>query len=76
MKKYKIRFLSDGVKQYKIEFTQNDMPKGFTSTAIKWAHDAKQAVRLLLTKNPDKSGTCHFKRGATGKIISVNEIEE
>jgi hypothetical protein len=50
------------------------MPKGFISSAIKWAHDEKEAVKYLLKKNPSKDGSCVFKRGSRGKIISVEEL--
>jgi hypothetical protein len=49
------------------------MKEGHTSTASKWAHDEKAAVRLLLSKNPDKDGYCMFKRGGRGKILNVEQ---
>ena len=51
------------------------MKKGNSSTATKWAHDEKAAVRLLLAKNPDKNGNCVFKRGGSGKILNVKQVE-
>ena len=50
------------------------MKKGYSSTATKWAHDEKSAVRLLLSKNPDKNGYCVFKRGGRGKILKVEQV--
>ncbi len=50
------------------------MKDGQSSIASKWAHDEKGATRLLLQKNPDKLGNCIFKRGGTGRIISVADI--
>ncbi len=49
------------------------MKDGHSSTAFKWAHDEKSAVKLLLAKNPDKNGYCAFKRGGTGKILNVEQ---
>tara|TARA_R100000329_G_scaffold100125_1_gene82657 strand:+ start:184 stop:366 length:183 start_codon:yes stop_codon:yes gene_type:complete len=52
-----------------------DMKKGQSSTATKWAHDEKAAVRLMLAKNPDKDGNCVFKRGGSGKILNVKQVD-
>lgn len=49
------------------------MKEGQSSTATKWAHDEKAAVRLLLAKNPDKNGYCVFKRGGGGRILKVEQ---
>jgi hypothetical protein len=57
--------------EYRIKFIHNDMPSGYVGKSIKWAHDEKEAVRLLLKKNPEKDGRCTFKRGGSGKILSV-----
>ena len=42
----------------------------------KWAHDEKGAIRLMLQKNPEKDGRCIFKRGGTGRIVSVKDITD
>jgi hypothetical protein len=42
----------------------------------KWAHSSTEAVKLLLQKKPDKTGTCVFKRGGSGKILSVQEVTQ
>ena len=47
-----------------------------TFRTSKWAHDEKGSVRLMLQKNPDKEGKCIFKRGGTGRIISVKKITQ
>jgi hypothetical protein len=60
--------------EYKIETHHDDMPKGYVGMTYKWAHDEKEAVRLLLRKMPDKTGVCVFKRGGTGKILSVKQL--
>lgn len=60
------------MKEFEITF-KNDQIGDIEFTTIKWAHDEKSAVRLLLQKNPDKDGKCVFKRGGTGKIISVKD---
>ena len=49
------------------------MPKGYIGKTNKWANDSRTAVKHLLKKNPEKNGVCLFKRGGTGKIISVQE---
>lgn len=60
--------------EYRIRYTRNDMPEGYVGESLKWAHGPTEAVKLLLQKKPDSTGTCVFKRGGTGKILSVEEI--
>jgi len=62
--------------QYRIIYSHDDMPNDYRGNTIKWAHTKKEAVKLILKKNPEKDGTCVFKRGATGKILTVKEIHE
>ncbi len=62
------------MKEYEIKFINHEIGD-IEFRTFKWAHDEKSAVRLILQKNPDKDGGCIFKRGGTGKIISVKEIE-
>jgi hypothetical protein len=62
------------MKQFYIEYRRNDMPSEYRGAAIKWAHTEKDAVKLILQKAPDKDGYCTFKRGGSGKIISVQEL--
>jgi hypothetical protein len=50
------------------------MPEGYVGKTFKWAHNEKDAVLLLLKKKPEKDGSCVFKRGSTGKILSVKEL--
>jgi len=50
------------------------MPEGYVGDTSKWANGPTEAVKLLLQKKPDSTGTCVFKRGGTGKILSVEEI--
>jgi hypothetical protein len=50
------------------------MPEGYVGRTYKWAHDEKEAMRLLLKKMPDRTGICVFKRGGTGKILSTKEL--
>ena len=65
------------MKQYYITYRVDELPaEGNTSAAIKWAHNEKDAVRLLLQVNPEKDGRCRFKRGGTGKILSVEELKD
>lgn len=62
------------MKQYYIEYKRNDMPPDYTGAALKWANNEKDAVRLMLKKAKEKDGTCVFKRGGSGKILSVTEL--
>ena len=62
------------MKRFYIEYKRNDMRPEYTGTAVKWAHTAKDAVKLLLQKAPDKQGNCTFKRGGSGKILSTKEL--
>lgn len=61
------------MREFCIEYKHDEMGDTVFRTS-KWAHDAKGAVRLLLQKNPDKTGKCIFKRGGTGRIVSVKDI--
>ena len=60
--------------EFKITYTRDDMPEDYVGRATKWAHSASDAVNLLLQKKPHKNGTCVFKRGGMGKILSVTEV--
>ncbi len=51
------------------------MPKNYIGSCKKWAHNEKEAVRYLLKKNADKDGRCVFKRGSSGRILSVQEVK-
>jgi len=65
------------MKQYYITYRVDELPaESNTSCAIKWAHDEKDAVRLLLQVNPEKDGRCRLKRGGTGMILSVEELKD
>jgi hypothetical protein len=44
--------------------------------ATKWAHDEKTALSYLLRTKPSKDGFCNFKKGGSGKIISIKELKE
>ena len=70
MNAYRITF---EVNRYCIKYIRDDMPKGYIGKTYKWANDSRTAVKHLLKKNPEKNGVCLFKRGGTGKIISVQE---
>jgi hypothetical protein len=61
--------------EYRIRYTLEDMPKGYIGSCKKWAHNEKEAVRYLLKKNADKDGRCVFKRGSSGRILSVQEVK-
>jgi hypothetical protein len=62
------------VNNYCIKIERDDMPDGFIDINYKWANTEKDAVRLLLKKVPDRTGTCVFKRGGTGRIISIEQL--
>jgi len=51
------------------------MPDGFIDINYKWANTEKDAVKLILKKTTDKSGVCVFKRGGSGRILSIEKIE-
>ena len=52
------------------------MPSDFTGNAIKWAHDPKDAVRLLLSRNQGRDKVVQFKRGGNGIILNVEDITD
>ena len=62
------------VQRYQITYDNFDMPDDYTSKSIKWAHNEKDAVKLITKKAPDKDGICQLKRGSTARIIEVKEI--
>ena len=62
--------------EYEIRTKRDDMPPDYVGRVHKWAHDDKAAVLLLLKKRPDANGRCVFKRGGTGRIISVTEVKD
>ena len=51
------------------------MPDGFIDINYKWANSEKDAVKLILKKTTDKSGICVFKRGGSGRILSIEKIK-
>jgi hypothetical protein len=60
--------------EYEILTQHDDMPDGYIGKSFKWAHSEMDAILLLLKKRPDKDGRCVFKRGSTGRILSVKEL--
>ena len=50
------------------------MPENYTGKTFKWAHNENEAFDYILKKRPEKDGTCVFKRGGTGKIISIKKL--
>jgi hypothetical protein len=61
--------------QYEITYSMNDMPEGYVGRTSKWARDEKSALKYILKKAPEKSGRCVFKRGSTGQILSIKQLE-
>ena len=59
---------------WEIRYEQVDMPEGFVSKAIKYAHTEKEALKLFAPKRPDKNGWTQTKRKAHVRIISINEV--
>ena len=70
---YKITF---DVDRYCIKYIRDDMPKGYIGKTNKWAKDSSTALKYLLKKKPEKSGVCVFKRGGTGKIVSIEKSND
>ena len=67
------------MREYRITYKRNDTPKylpEFKSTTIKWAHNPKDAVRLMLSRNQGRDEVVHFKRGGTGIILNVEDITD
>lgn len=62
--------------QYLIKYSRMDMPDDYIGSTFKWARTQNDAVKLILKKLPDSKGTCIFKRGGMGKIISIEQIEQ
>ncbi len=52
----------------------DDMPEGYVGSCTKYAKDSNQALKYILKKKKDKNGFCVFKRGSTGRILSVEEL--
>tara|TARA_R100001086_G_scaffold123417_1_gene63585 strand:+ start:326 stop:517 length:192 start_codon:yes stop_codon:yes gene_type:complete len=60
--------------RYRIQYTMDDMPEGYVGSCTKYAKDSNQALKYILKKKKDKNGFCVFKRGSTGRILSVEEL--
>ncbi len=63
------------MQEYLITYSRSDV-EGQVMRATKWAHDEKKALSYILKKIPAKDGSCNFKRGGSGRIISVKELKE
>ena len=61
--------------QYEITYSMDDMPDDYVGRTSKWARDEKSALKYILKKSPEKSGRCVFKRGSTGQILSIKQLE-
>ena len=53
----------------------DDMPKGYVGCCTKYAKDASQALKYILKNKKGKDGFCVFKRGSTGRILSIEELD-
>ena len=47
------------------------MPDGFVAFYIKYAKDEKTALSYIIKAKPDATGIVVFKRGGSGKLISI-----
>jgi hypothetical protein len=63
------------MQEYLITYSRSDV-KDQVMRATKWAHDEKTALSYILRTRPAKDGSCNFKRGGSGIIISVKELKE
>ncbi len=63
------------MQKYTIVYSRTEIEDQVMQTT-KWAHDEKKALSYLLKNKPSKDGFCVFKRGGTGKIISIQETKE
>ena len=63
------------MQEYIITYSRSDV-EGQVMQATKWAHDEKTALSYLLRTKPSKDGFCNFKKGGSGKIISIKELKE
>ena len=59
--------------QYKIDYSREDMSDNYIGSTLKWGRDDKDALMTILKKRPEKNGICVFKRGGTGKILSIKK---
>lgn len=46
----------------------------YVGKTTKWANDEKKALSFLCIGKPNRDGVCLTKKGATIKIISINEL--
>lgn len=58
---------------YRITYTRDDMKKDYVASILKWGRDEKDVLKHMLKKRPEKSGLCIFKKGGTGKILSIEK---
>ncbi len=63
------------MQEYLITYSRSDV-KDQVMRATKWAHDEKTALSYILRTRPAKDGSCNFKRGGSGRIISIQELKE
>lgn len=59
--------------EFRITYTRDDMKKDYVNTITKWGRDEKDALMHMLKKRPEKNGLCIFKKGGTGKILSIEK---
>jgi len=63
------------VNKYIISYSRDDMDDSYVGSTSKWAKDQNKALATILKKRPEKDGLCVFKRGGTGKILSITKID-
>ena len=50
------------------------MSENYTGQTTRWARDEKTAITLICKNKPDKNNRCLTKKGASIKILTINEI--
>tara|TARA_X000000950_G_scaffold219677_1_gene264529 strand:- start:8901 stop:9092 length:192 start_codon:yes stop_codon:yes gene_type:complete len=63
------------MQEYIITYSRRDV-ENQVMQVTKWAHDEKKALSYILKSKPIKDGFCNFKKGGSGRIISVQEVKE
>jgi hypothetical protein len=57
-------------------FTRDDAPKGCVVSYLKWAKSEKHALEYIIKNKVADNGFVTFKKGGTGRLISVEMERE
>ena len=60
--------------KYEIIYKHFDMHPDYRGYQVRWARDKAQAISYICPTKPNKDGVGLTKKGATIKILEVNEI--